>query len=132
MEPATANPAPGFARYPDHRITLRPFDGVVTVAWRDRPVARSRRAIQLLEADHPPVFYLPLQDVEDGLLRRSGHASHCPFKGQASYWNLALGDHEIDNAVWGYETPYDEMLELAGLVAFYTTKVTVSAAPAHR
>ena len=121
------NPAPGFRQHPDHSVTLHPFDGTVTVAWNDTPIARSAKAIELHETNHQPVFYLPIEDVDASLLRRSSHVTRCPFKGEASYWDIVIGDHEIDNVLWGYETPYDEMLELAGLVAFYSSKVTITA-----
>ena len=125
-----ANPAPGFRNHPEHTITVSPFAGEVTVAFKGTPIARSHNAIELREAHYPPVLYIPLGDVEPALLRRSAHNTHCPFKGEASYWDIVIGDHEIDNAIWGYETPYDEMLELAGLVAFYPNKVKLTATPA--
>ena len=125
-----ANPAPGFASRPDHTITVTPFDGLVTVDFEGTVIARSENAVELREATYPPVFYLPIGDVEAALIRRSKHTTHCPFKGEASYWDIVIGDHEIDNAIWGYEIPYDEMLELAGLVAFYANKVKVESSPA--
>ncbi len=120
-----SNPAPGFRNHPDHRITVAPFKGTVEVRLEGNRIARSNSAVILREGTYPPVHYIPLADVDPALIRRSEHASHCPFKGQASYWNIVVGDHEIDNAMWGYETPYDEMLEIAGLVAFYPNKVEI-------
>lgn len=127
MQAAGANPAPGFRLHPDHTITLTPFAGVVTVECDGTVIARSQKAVELHESNHAPVFYLPMEDVDAGHIRRSTHATKCPFKGEASYWNIVVGDHEVDNALWAYETPYDEMLELAGLVAFYPNKVTITA-----
>lgn len=130
MDPLEANPAPGFRNHPEHTITVAPYAGEVTVAFKGTAIAKSTSALELREAHYPPVLYIPLGDVEPSLLRRSSHATHCPFKGEASYWDIVIGDHEIDNAVWGYEIPYDEMLELAGLVAFYPNKVEITATPA--
>jgi uncharacterized protein (DUF427 family) len=79
------------------------------------------------ETNHNPVHYIPLEDVNEDYLRDSNHISRCPFKGKARYWNIRIGNHEIDNALWGYEMPYDEVLELAGLVAFFPNKVTITA-----
>ncbi|MEC9343840.1 MAG: DUF427 domain-containing protein [Pseudomonadota bacterium] len=129
MQPLEANPAPGFLKHPGHTITVAPFAGEVTITVEGREIARSSNALELREGSYPPVFYLPIGDVDNALLRRSVHATHCPFKGEASYWDIVVGDHEIDNALWGYETPYDEMLELAGLVAFYPNKVKISTTP---
>lgn len=127
MQPAGPNSAPGFRLHPDHAITLTPFDGEVTVEFEGTRIARSSRTVEVNETNHPPVLYLPMDDVDASLIRPSGHVTTCPFKGKASYWNIVIGDHEIDNALWAYETPYDEMLELAGLVAFYASKVTITA-----
>ncbi len=128
--PLTNNPSPGFAARPDHAISLRPFSGTVTVHVGSVKIAQTGKAVVLQEAGHNPVYYVPVEDIDGDHLVRSAHASRCPFKGTASYWNIVVGDHEIDNAVWAYEMPYDEMLELAGLAAFYDSKVKVSAQPA--
>ncbi|MFZ1814808.1 MAG: DUF427 domain-containing protein [Rhizobiaceae bacterium] len=124
-----SNPAPGFKRNPSHRITTSAFDGIVEVSFGKTVIAHSSNALVLREGDYPPVYYLPMEDVHQELVTRSSHTSHCPFKGDASYWNVHIAEHEIDNAIWGYEMPYDEMLEIAGLVAFYPNKVTITARP---
>jgi uncharacterized protein (DUF427 family) len=53
-------------------------------------------------------------------LVRTTHATHCPFKGDASYFSLKDGP---ENAVWSYEQPYDEMTAIKGYLAFYPNKV---------
>ncbi|MEZ5799563.1 MAG: DUF427 domain-containing protein [Nitratireductor sp.] len=120
------NPASSFARNPGYSITTKAHDGAVVVSFEGTEIARSQNAVLLQEGSYPPVIYLPIEDVNPTLIRRSSHVTHCPYKGEASYWNVEIGEHEIDNALWGYETPYDEMLEIAGLVAFYPGKVTIS------
>jgi uncharacterized protein (DUF427 family) len=128
IRPASAlasNPAPGFRDHPDRKITVEPFKGTVEVSLDGKRIARSSAAVILREGNYPPVHYIPLSDVDPATIRKSDHRSHCPFKGRASYWNVVVGEHEIDNAMWSYETPYDEMLEIAGLVAFYPNKVDV-------
>lgn len=131
MFPAT-NPAPGFDKHPTHEVKVDGFDGKVTIHADGTKVAESEDALLVNETNHAPVYYLPLEDVERGYLRESSHVTRCPFKGKARYWNLRIGDHEIDNAVWGYEMPYDEVLELAGLVAFHASKVKINAEPSSR
>ena len=125
-----SNPAPGFVQHPEHEVHVTGFDGTVVVHADHVKVAESRSAILLTETNHAPVYYLPIEDVDQSLLRRSQRVTRCPFKGKASHWNIVIGEHEIDNAVWAYEMPYDEMLELAGMMAFYPSKVTVTAEPA--
>lgn len=121
------NPAPGFRKNPDKIIRVAPFRGEVVVKAAGVEIARSRRALLLTEDGHAPCYYLPMEDVARGRLARSRHVTQCSFKGEASYWNAVAGEREIDNAAWSYETPYDEMLEIAGLVSFYGNKVEIAA-----
>jgi len=72
------------------------------------------------EGDYAPVYYFPRKDVRMERLSRTAHHTYCPFKGTASYFSLKGG---AENAVWTYETPYDEMLAIKELVAFYSDKV---------
>ena len=121
-----ANPAPGFVKHPDHVVKCDTFRGEILVEVDGVEVARSSSAILVEESNHKPVYYVPPQDVVSELLVDSSHITRCPFKGKARYWNLKIGDHEIDNAVWSYETPYDEVLELAGMMAFYDSKAKIT------
>jgi uncharacterized protein (DUF427 family) len=127
--PVNTNSSPGFRNHPEHKITAKPYSGVVRVFADSVKVAESGAAILLDEANHAPVYYLPIEDVDTSLISRSSHVTRCPFKGKATYWNLTIGVHEIDNAMWGYEMPYDEMLELAGMVAFFPSKVSIEVEP---
>jgi uncharacterized protein (DUF427 family) len=126
MFPET-NPSPGFKQHPEHEVKANLFRGVVTVSADGQQIARSRFAVQVEETNHQPVFYIPLDDIDESVLRPSNHVTRCPFKGKARYWNIQVGEHEIDNALWAYEQPYDEVLELAGLAAFYPSKVSITA-----
>jgi uncharacterized protein (DUF427 family) len=62
-------------------------------------------------------------DVAMGLLTPTAHASHCPYKGDASYFTIAAGGRRADDAVWCYEKPYPAMQEIAGYLAFYPSRV---------
>lgn len=120
-------PAPGFARDPGHAILVRPFHGVMTVSFSSAVLASSKRAKLLEEAGHPAVLYIPFEDVYFDFLRRSETASHCPYKGDASYWNVtAAGEGERD-VMWAYEHPYEEMLAIRDHGAFYPDKVRIEA-----
>lgn len=126
---SVSGPAPGFVSHPEHEVDIKLFRGTVTVIADGVQIASSKFAALVHETNHAPVYYLPLEDVDARFLRPSNHISRCPFKGKARYWNIKIGNHEIDNALWGYEMPYDEVLELAGLVAFYESKVEIQIAP---
>jgi uncharacterized protein (DUF427 family) len=126
MKQSTGNPAPGFKKYPDNRITAKPAGVRVRVTFNGEVIADSRDAIRLEEGDYPAVFYFPRKDVKMDRLTRTTHSTHCPFKGDASYFSLKNGP---ENAVWSYEQPYDEMIALKDLLAFYPDKVdSISAA----
>ena len=128
MFPGT-NPAPGFEKHPEHKVEAKLFRGLVTVHADGVEVAVSKFAMLVTETNHAPVYYMPIEDIHEQYLKTSNHVTRCPFKGKARYWNVRVGNHEIDNALWAYETPYDEVLELAGLAAFYANKVSITATP---
>lgn len=119
------NPAPGYAKYPDHRIATKPAGVRVRVLFKGEVIADTRDAIEFEEAMGgstvaPTVYYFPRKDVKMERLARTSHRTYCPFKGQASYYSLENGP---ENVVWSYEQPYDEMIAIKDLLAFYPDKV---------
>ena len=118
----TRNPAPGYKKYPDHRIVTRPANTRVCVTFKGQVIADTRDAIVLEEDGYSPVYYFPRADVTMDALVRSNHQTHCPFKGDASYFSLKGGSQ---NAVWSYENPYDETAVIKDRLAFYADKVAI-------
>lgn len=118
-----ANPAPGYANKPDHRVDLLPEARRVRVAFAGAVIADSAAAIRCEETGHGPVFYLPEKDLRLELLHPTDHKTYCPFKGDCSYWTIETGGRRAENAVWGYRAPYDEAAGLAGHYAFYPNRV---------
>ena len=118
-----ANPAPGWVSKPEHRVDLYPESRRVKVTFAGTVVADSGAALRCEETGHGPVFYIPEKDMRLDLMKKTEHHTYCPFKGTASYWTLQLGDKTSENAIWGYETPYDETGKLAGHYAFYGNRV---------
>jgi uncharacterized protein (DUF427 family) len=116
----SANSGPGYRTHPEHRIEVKPAGVQVRVTSHGKVIADTRDALALKEADYPVVYYVPRKDVKMDRLRRSSHRTHCPFKGEASYFSLVDGP---ENAVWSYEQPYDEMLAIKERLAFYPDKV---------
>jgi uncharacterized protein (DUF427 family) len=106
-----------------HAIRLEPTVGRVRVWFASEIVAETTRAITLYEGRLEPVQYLPLEDVRNAHLVRSEHRSHCPFKGDAGYYDLVVGARTARNAVWFYAQPLDAAAEIAGRVAFYRDRV---------
>jgi uncharacterized protein (DUF427 family) len=125
------NPAPGFKKYPQHRVETRPASVHVRVMYEGELIADTREAVELHESTGegkktvaPVVYYIPRKDVRMDRLARSSHRTHCPFKGDASYFSVVDGP---ENAVWSYEAPYDEMLVIKERLAFYPDKFQVEA-----
>jgi uncharacterized protein (DUF427 family) len=82
-------------------------------------VVDSRRTLILFEKGHLPVYYFPLEDVREDLLEESEKHTHCPRKGEASYWTIRAGGKVAENAVWRYPEPIEDCPDIAGHVAFY-------------
>lgn len=108
---------------PDHPITVEPLAETVTVVFNGKAIARSSQALKMQEASYPPVYYIPLADVDRAALSKTAHSSHCPYKGDASYYTVTVGIESAENAVWAYEAPYDAVAAIAGHVAFYADRV---------
>ena len=121
------NPSPGFQRNPGHCITVEPYDGVVTVSLGSTIIASTKRAMELREADYPPVFYIPFQDIYFEHLERTERRTHCPFKGDASYWLAHANGEAVDPAMWAYEMPFDEMGAIRNHGAFYENGLRIEA-----
>jgi uncharacterized protein (DUF427 family) len=90
-------------------------DGVV--------LAESTGARVLFETGLPPRWYLPKTDLRMDLLVPTDTATHCPYKGQAQYWSVRLGDRLVADLAWSYRTTLPESQKIAGLVAFYNEEV---------
>jgi len=108
---------------PDHPISIEPQRGRVRVTCNGRVVADTTRALVLRETTLRPVFYIPRDDAEMALFERTAHRTHCPYKGDASYYSIRVGDHLAENAIWSYEQPFPAMAEIAGRLAFYPDRV---------
>jgi uncharacterized protein (DUF427 family) len=117
---------------PDHPIAIEPFNGRVRISFAHHTVADTSRALELREASYPPCYYVPLEDVDHAALRQSDTTSYCPYKGDASYYDV-IDPHtlqSVDDAVWHYPDPYPTVPEIAACVAFYPNKVDVEVQPA--
>ena len=106
-----------------HRITVSEPTVAVRVELDGVVVAETERARVLREGGLPPRYYLPRDDVRMELLVATEHATSCPFKGDASYWTLRVGDEVVENALWAYEDPLPEAEGIRGYVAFYRNRM---------
>jgi len=95
----------------------------VWVEFNCEAVADSTRALVLHETRLAPVVYFPREDVRFDLFEKTAHTTHCPFKGDASYWTLKVGGATSENAAWSYDDPYDDAAPLREHLAFYPNRV---------
>lgn len=107
------------AAAPAHVLYLHDVAKRVRGEYAGQTVVDTGRATLLHETGLLPQWYVPRDDVAMDFLEPTDHHTHCPFKGDASYWRLRVGDRVEDNAVWGYPQPLPGAEPLADLVAFY-------------
>ena len=103
-------------------IAIRPAGGRVRVTFNGEIIAESRDALVLEEGKYHPVYYLPRKDVKMERLIRTSHTTHCPHKGDATYYSLSNG-RTARNAVWSYEQPLAQAQAIKEHLAFYPDKV---------
>jgi uncharacterized protein (DUF427 family) len=110
---------------PDHPITITANPKRIRVTADGVVIAETSHALTLKEASYPAVQYVPRADAKMELLKRSDRVTHCPYKGDASYFSVVTNGKAIDNAIWTYETPFPAMTEISGHLAFYPDKVKI-------
>jgi uncharacterized protein (DUF427 family) len=103
---------------PAHTLYFEPYERRMRAELDGETVIDTTGGMLLYESNIGPVLYVPIDDVRQDLLRRTDHTTHCPFKGDATYWSV--GDHE--NVLWGYEAPIESAEWLRGYVAPYWDK----------
>lgn len=116
-----------YAANPGHKISIAPFQGRVVVTFKGAVVADTVKALSLKEASYPATLYIPRDDCKMVHFVETGMTTKCPFKGTARYWSLSSKDGTSENAVWGYDNPFDQVAEIHGHVAFYPDRVDIRA-----
>lgn len=94
----------------DRRVVVE-FGGAVIVDTRD--------VVRVLETSHPPVYYLPIADVAEGVLTAAEGTTFCEFKGRASYFDVTVGDRVAPRVAWTYSDPSHGFEDLVGRIALY-------------
>ncbi len=118
--------------YPRPPIVV-PTDRHVRIVHGGVVVADTTRAVRVLETAGAPVWYLPGDDVQAGLLRPvRGYRTHCEWKGEATYFDLVVGDATVRRAAWTYEHPRPGYEQLRGRIAFYAGRVDVATVDGER
>ncbi|MCY4612326.1 MAG: DUF427 domain-containing protein [Nitrospira sp.] len=109
-----------------HAITIKRNPNRIKVSFNGTVIAETTRALVLQEGPLPPATYIPREDVQMSYLQRTDHSTHCPFKGNASYFSVSVGDQTAENAVWAYETPIDAVAQIKDCLSFYVEKLELT------
>jgi uncharacterized protein (DUF427 family) len=108
---------------PDHPITIERNPNRVVVTVAGNVIADTTKALALREASYGAVQYIPREDVNMALLKRSETQSYCPYKGDASYFSIPAGGERSIDAIWTYESPYEAVAPIKEYLAFYPNRV---------
>ena len=108
----------------DYQIRFEPSARRVRVELNGTLLADSRRALILHETRLPPAYYFPREDVQFALFERSAHVTHCPFKGDATYWSVHASGAVAADVAWSYEEAYADAGPIRGYVSFYPERVS--------
>jgi uncharacterized protein (DUF427 family) len=111
------------ARDPYSRVDILASSRHVRVEVDGVTIAESDKPTLLFETGLPPRYYIPKTHVRMDLLVPTETESHCPYKGQAEWWSVRVGDTVYSDLAWSYRTPLPESQKIAGLVSFYNEKV---------
>tara|TARA_R110000787_G_scaffold110047_2_gene218693 strand:- start:519 stop:863 length:345 start_codon:yes stop_codon:yes gene_type:complete len=101
----------------DH-IKINNAEGIWTVRAGGAVLGESTQALELTEGDYPPVIYFPRGDIAMAFLDATDKTSHCPHKGDASYFSVVTKSRTLENAVWSYENPKADVAEIKDHLAF--------------
>jgi uncharacterized protein (DUF427 family) len=121
MKPQRLAPAPGLESVWDYPRPPRvePSSKHVQVLFNGVVIADTYHAQRVLETSHPPVYYIPLQDIRTEFLKPTSHQTYCEFKGSAHYYTISVNDKQLDNAAWYYPNPDRGYETIRNHVAFY-------------
>lgn len=108
----------------DYEIRYEPAPRRMRVELNGVWIADSRRAVILRETRQAPAYYFPREDVRSELFEKTDQLTHCPFRGNASYWTIRAGGALAENAAWSYDEPYEEGRPIRGHVSFYPDRVS--------
>lgn len=98
---------------------LEPVAKRIRVVFNDVTIADTTRAYRVLETSHPPVYYIPPEDILQMCLEPAPGFSWCEWKGQAQYYTVAVGEKKVEGAAWYYADPMPAFTAIKDYVAFY-------------
>jgi len=91
----------------------------IQIIFNGVEIANTRNAKRVLETSHPPVYYIPSNDIKMEYLVRTNNSSFCEWKGRAGYYTIVVGDKRAENVAWFYPDPTPSFATIKDYVAFY-------------
>jgi uncharacterized protein (DUF427 family) len=125
IQPKREKPMPGQEFVWDYPRPPRvePSGKRIRVEFNGKVIAETVRALRVLETSHPPVYYIPPEDVRLEFLTRTARRTFCEFKGGAVYWTIRVGDRVAEDAAWSYSDPAPGYEAIKGHLAIYASRV---------
>jgi uncharacterized protein (DUF427 family) len=108
---------------PQHRLLATPLPRRIRAELGGEVVLDTEGALLLHETGLSPALYVPIDDLKPGTLDRTDHTTHCPFKGDASYRTITVGDGVAENALWVYDAPLEAAAWLDGYAGIYLDRL---------
>lgn len=102
---------------------LEPSSKRIRIVFNGVTIADSQNTQRVLETSHPPIYYMPPEDIKMEYLIPTKQQSFCEWKGQASYYTIVVGEKQAPNAAWYYPSPTPTFAEIRDYVAFYPSRM---------
>lgn len=102
----------------DH-IKIRKLGGTWTVRAGGAILGESKNVLELSEDGYTDVIYFPRHDIAMAFLDKTDKSTHCPHKGDAQYYSVVTKSTTLENAVWSYENPLDDVAQIKDYLAFH-------------
>ncbi|MFW6359032.1 MAG: DUF427 domain-containing protein [Chroococcales cyanobacterium] len=102
---------------------LEPSSKHIKILFNGEVIADTKRAQRVLETSHPPVYYIPPEDIRMEYLQSTPRHSFCEWKGTANYYTIVVGDKQAENAAWYYPNPTEQFASIKDYVAFYPSRM---------
>lgn len=95
----------------------------IRVEFGGKTIAETQRAFRVLETSHPPVYYIPPEDIRMEYLQAEAGSSFCEWKGQARYYTVEVNGNRAQRAAWAYPNPTPAYAQIKDHIAFYAEKM---------
>lgn len=95
----------------------------IQIIFNGVAIADTHRAKRVLETSHPPVYYIPPEDIQQQYLKQTSRSTYCEWKGQAAYYTIQVGDKQAQDAAWFYPSPTSRFASLKDYVAVYPSRM---------